>query len=79
MDAATMASLLEQVLIRFAVELDDAVTLANATGCACQFDHLARRAECPTRGDLGRRERDLVNTYRARLTGTGASVIGGVR
>ncbi len=66
MDAATMADLQQRVLTQYAVELAEAVMLAVVTGDSQQFEHVARRAECRTRGDLGRRERALVDWYRAR-------------
>jgi hypothetical protein len=68
MDAATMNALQLQVLARFELELAAVVKAKDVR----QFDHLARRAECPSRGLFGARERDLVDEYRARLVITTA-------
>lgn len=67
MDAPTMFLLQLAVLARFEAELAAAV----AAGDARQFEHLARRAECPTRNRFGDRERALVDHYRARAAALG--------
>jgi hypothetical protein len=74
MDAPTMYLLQLTVLGRFEQELAEAVAGRDLR----QFEHLARRAECPSRGQFGARERGLVDEYRARLVVTGALTAEGV-
>jgi hypothetical protein len=61
-----MAELTAAVLANFARDL--------AAADERQFEHLARRAEGRYATDLGRLERDLVNTERERRTAPGLQV-----